>query len=79
MKQQPNSNLYLADSGMTFIRKSDNFVMGTGIDLGDLDTIDNYDEVPLTEENDIEGILKRDAERKARTEERKARHQRITK
>lgn len=66
MKKQENSNLWLADEGKTFIRKSDGFVMGTGIDLGVNDSILNYEEVDLTEENDIEGILKRKAEQEER-------------
>lgn len=59
MIHKENSNLWLADEGKTFSRKADGFVMGTGIDLGVDDTIDNYEEIDLTEENDIEGILKR--------------------
>lgn len=69
MKKQENSNLWLADDGKTFVQKSDGFVMGTGIDLGENDTIENYEEVELTEENDVEGILKRKAEMKARRKE----------
>lgn len=60
MKHEENSNLYLAEEGKTIARKADGFVMGTGIDLGVDDSIDNYEEIDLTEENDIEGILKRD-------------------
>jgi len=57
MKHADNT-LYLADEGKTFVRKDDAFVMGTGIDLGINDSIDNYEEVELTEENDVEGKLK---------------------
>jgi len=58
MKHAENTSLYLADEGKTFVRKDDAFVMGTGIDLGINDSIENYEEVELTEENDIEGKLK---------------------
>jgi len=37
--------LYLCDEGKVFIRKEDGFIMGDGIDLGDNDSIDNYEEV----------------------------------
>lgn len=72
MKHEENSNLYLAEEGKTIARKADGFVMGTGIDLGVDDSIDNYEEIDLTEENDVEGILKRKAEREARLAKRKA-------
>ena len=44
MKQE-TERLYLCDEGKVFIRKADGFIMGDGIDLGDEDTIDNYEEV----------------------------------
>lgn len=64
--KQHNDHYFTADDGKTIVRKEDQFVMGTGIDLGDNDSIDNYEEVELTEENDIEGILKRKEERKSK-------------
>ena len=45
-----NGNLYTADEGNFIIRKSDGFVMGTEIDLGSADNIDNYEEKPYTQE-----------------------------
>ena len=71
MRHEENSNLYLADEGKTIARKADGFVMGTGIDLGVDDSIDNYEEIDLTEENDVEGILKRKKEREERMAKRK--------
>ena len=59
MKNIENTSLYKAEDGKTIARKGDGFVMGTCIDLGDTDSIDNYEEIPLTEENDVEGILKK--------------------
>ena len=50
MKHEENSNLYLADEGHLFVRKSDNFIMGGGIDLGEVDPIDNYEEREFTKE-----------------------------
>lgn len=41
---QIDIHLYLADEGKTFIRKSDGFDMGDGIDLGVNDSIENYEE-----------------------------------
>ena len=64
MQHKENTSLYRASDGMTIVQKSDGFVMGTMIDLGIYDSIDNYTEVPLTEENDIEGVLKRKEESK---------------
>lgn len=64
--KQHNEHYFTADEGKTIVRKSDQFVMGTGIDLGVNDSIENYEEVELTEENDIEGILKREQEKQDR-------------
>lgn len=50
MKQIDN-HLYFADEGKTFIRKSDGFDMGDGIDLGTNDSIDNYEEKLIEEGN----------------------------
>ena len=55
-------NIYTADEGRTFIRKADSFIMGHCIDLGVDDSIANYEEVELTEANDIEGLLNQDKE-----------------
>jgi len=56
MTHAENSNLYRADEGRLFVRKSDGFVMGDGIDLGVADSIDNYEEREFTPE-EIEAFL----------------------
>lgn len=43
-------NLYRADEGLVLVRRSDGFVMGDALDLGVADSIDNYEERSLTEE-----------------------------
>ena len=43
-------NIYNADYGKLLIRTADDFIMGTGLDLGDNDSIDNYYERVCTEE-----------------------------
>lgn len=73
MTNKENSSLWLADEGKTIARKADGFVMGTGIDLGVDDAIDNYIEIALTEGNDVEGILKRKANREERMAKRSSR------
>ena len=50
MTHEENTNLYLADDGKMFVRKSDGFIMGDGIDMGVNDSIDNYEEREFTEE-----------------------------
>lgn len=45
-----NENIYTADEGKWFVRKTDSFVMGKVLDMGNTDSIDNYDEVEYTEE-----------------------------
>ena len=50
MTHRENSSLYLADDGKMFVRKSDNFIMGDGIDIGINDSIENYEEKAFTEE-----------------------------
>ena len=40
-----NDKLYLCDEGKVFRRKSDGFIMGEGLDLGNNDAIDNYEEI----------------------------------
>lgn len=40
-----DNRVYNCDEGKVFIRKSDNFIMGPGIDLGEGDTIGNYSEI----------------------------------
>ena len=42
---------YKANEGCFIIRKSDDFIMGESICLGDADSIDNYDDVEYTEES----------------------------
>ena len=51
---------YTADSGKTFIRTSDSKPMGHVLIMGVNDSIDNYEEADLTEENDVEGLLERE-------------------
>ena len=50
------TNHYKAKEGYTFKRKEDDFIMGEAIDLGLSDSIDNYKDVPFTEEF-LQGIL----------------------
>ena len=41
-----NDNInYQCDEGKVLRRKSDGFIMGDGLSLGESDTIDNYEEV----------------------------------
>ena len=42
---------YQADNGKFIVRKTDNFIMGEAICIGDEDTVDNYTEVEYTEES----------------------------
>ena len=49
MKTKDNIN-YFCDENKVFIRKSDNFIMGTGLSLGENDSIDNYEEVDKPED-----------------------------
>ena len=42
---------YNANEGCFIVRKSDDFIMGESICLGDADSIDNYDDVEYTEES----------------------------
>ena len=42
---------YQADNGKFIIRKTDSFIMGEAICLGDADTIDNYTDIEYTEES----------------------------
>lgn len=42
---------YNANEGCFIMRKSDNFIMGESICLGDADSIDNYDDIEYTEES----------------------------
>lgn len=50
MIHKDNTNLYKADEGKMFVRKSDGFIMGNGIDLGKNDSIDNYEEREFSDE-----------------------------
>ena len=45
-----NNRSYEASEGMTFVRKSDNARFGHFIYLSIIDSIDNYTEEPMTEE-----------------------------
>jgi hypothetical protein len=40
-----NNRQYYCDEGKVFRRKADGFIMGNGLDLGDADSIENYEEV----------------------------------
>ena len=40
-----NNRQYYSDEGKVFRRKADGFIMGNGLDLGDTDSIENYEEV----------------------------------
>lgn len=40
-----NNRLYLCDEGKVFRRISDGFIMGDGLDLGENDVIENYEEI----------------------------------
>lgn len=51
--KQITERLYLCDEGKVFRRISDGFIMGDGLDLGDNDSIENYEEIEL-ETNDKE-------------------------
>lgn len=42
-------NFYIAASGKGFSRKADGFYMGTAMDLGTDDSIENYEEVDSQE------------------------------
>ena len=52
MKQDTNkSNNYIADEGKTFAQKTDNKHIGWIISLGEGDSIDNYEEVDMDEQD----------------------------
>lgn len=52
MKQDTNkSNNYIADEGKTFARKTDKKHIGWIISLGEGDSIDNYEEVDMDEQD----------------------------
>ena len=44
MKHIENTNIYIADDGKLIVRKIDEFVMGSDIDLGSADSIENYED-----------------------------------
>ena len=48
-----NNRQYYCDEGKVFRRKADGFIMGNGLDLGETDSIENYEEVdnPNPEDN----------------------------
>ena len=45
-----NNRAFEASEGMTFVRKKDNLRFGHFIHLSVIDSIDNYSEEPMTEE-----------------------------
>lgn len=45
-----NKNICNADKGKWFVRKSDNQIIGTSLDLGTADSIENYEEKEYTPE-----------------------------
>jgi hypothetical protein len=47
---QVSRTLYRADDGRMLVRKSDGKIMGDGVDLGEGDSIDNYEEREFTAE-----------------------------
>ena len=47
-----NNRQYYCDEGKVFRRKADGFIMGNGLDLGDTDSIENYEEVDNPNNND---------------------------
>ena len=49
-KNMENKNIIKANDGQIFVRKNDEFIMGTTIVLGKNDTIDNYVQRDCTEE-----------------------------
>lgn len=52
MKQDTNRlNNYVADEGKTFAQKTDNKHIGWIISLGEGDSIDNYEEVDMDEQD----------------------------
>ena len=52
MKQDTNRlNNYVADEGKTFASKTDNKHIGWIISLGEGDSIDNYEEVDMNEQD----------------------------
>ena len=40
-----NNRQYYCDEGKVFRRKADGFIMGNGLDLGNTDSIENYEEI----------------------------------
>ena len=65
MKQDTNkSNNYIADEGKTFARKTDNKHIGWIISLGEGDSIDNYEEVDMNEQDlALKKIMEEEQER----------------
>lgn len=51
MKKVDNRH-YCAEEGKVLVRISDNLIMGTGIDLGNNDSIENYREEEMPENYD---------------------------
>ena len=46
-----SEHFYEADEGCFIVRKEDDFIMGEAIDLGSSDSIDNYKDIPFTEDS----------------------------
>lgn len=51
MRHEKNSRIYRAGKGKLIVRISDGFVMGDAIDLGDNDSIDNYEDRKFSKED----------------------------
>lgn len=45
-----NTNKYKANEGCLIVRKADDFIMGNIIDLGNADSIENYEDREFSEE-----------------------------
>ena len=46
-----NEHFYEADEGCVRVGKEDRFIMGEAIDLGSSGSIDNYKDIPFTEDS----------------------------
>ena len=68
MRTEDNKHYY-ADEGKVFVRISDEFIMGTGMDMGDEDSIENYREDDMPEGYNEEEFQPRRRERPQETSE----------
>ena len=50
MTYDEKSRIHMADEGKMFVRKSDGHIFGDALQIGQNDTIDNYEEREFTEE-----------------------------